>query len=99
MVKRYSRNSSVVPYFSENLPLYLINNHFPKNSQDPVSYKHPLPIPYRHPFPVPYNAPLYQFMRESHVNLSVFKFTFFFKALEYILVNKGVFIKFFDNLK
>ena len=50
-VIRYSPNSSVVPYFSEILPLYHIDAHFPKNSQSPV--------PYRHPHGVPYNAPLY----------------------------------------
>ena len=50
-VIRYSRNSGVVPYFSEILPLYLIDTHFPKNSQNPV--------PYRHLLAVPYNGPLY----------------------------------------
>ena len=56
-VIRYSPNSSVVPYFSENLPLYLINTRFPKNSQNPLPYRRPLPEPYRYPLPVPYNAP------------------------------------------
>ena len=40
-VIRYSPNSGVVPYFSEILPLYLIDAHFPKNSQNPVPYRHP----------------------------------------------------------
>ena len=38
---RYSPNSSVVPYFPENLTLYLINIHFPKHSQNRVLYRHP----------------------------------------------------------
>ena len=39
-VIRYSLNSGVVPYFSKILPLYLIDAHFPKNSQNPVPYRH-----------------------------------------------------------
>ena len=56
-VIRYSPNSSVVPYFSEISPLYLIDAHFPKNSQSPVPYRRPLAVPYRHPLGVPYNGP------------------------------------------
>ena len=40
-VIRYSTNSSVVPYFSGNLPLYVLNTHFHKNSVNPVPYRHP----------------------------------------------------------
>ena len=56
-VIRYNPMLSVVPYFPENLTLYLKNNPFPKNSQNLVSYIRPLPVPYRHPLNVPYNAP------------------------------------------
>ena len=38
-VIRYCPNSGVVPYFSEIVPLYLIDTHFPKNSQNPVRYR------------------------------------------------------------
>ena len=41
-VIRYSPYLAVVPYFSEILPLYLIDAHFPKNSQNPVPYRHSL---------------------------------------------------------
>ena len=37
-VIRYSPFLSIVPYFSENLPLYLINTPFPENFQNPVPY-------------------------------------------------------------
>ena len=40
------------------LPLYLIDPHFPKNSQNTVPYRSPLGVPYRHPFGVPYRHPL-----------------------------------------
>ena len=55
-VIRYSPNSGVVPYFSEILPVYLIDAHFPKNSQNPV--------PYRHPFLR--NANFYRFPKNCH---------------------------------
>ena len=40
-VIRYRPFLSVVPYFSENLPLYLINTPFPKNFQNTVPYRRP----------------------------------------------------------
>ena len=48
-VIRYSPNSGVVPYFSEILPLYLLDGHFPRNSQSPEPYRHPLGVPYDAP--------------------------------------------------
>ena len=40
-VIRYRPFLSVVPYFSENVPLYLINTLFPKNFQNTVPYRRP----------------------------------------------------------
>ena len=40
-VIRYSPFFSVVPYFSENFPLYLINTSFPKNFRNSVPYNAP----------------------------------------------------------
>ena len=42
-VIKYSPFLSVVPYFSENFPLYLINTPFPNNFRNPAPYRHPFP--------------------------------------------------------
>ena len=55
----FFRKFTDLPYkhpFSEKFWFYRISTPFPKNSQDPVPFKHPLPVPYRHLLPVPYNV-------------------------------------------
>ena len=76
-VIRYSPFLSVVPYFSENLSLYLIIYRctpFPKNSQDRVPYKHPLPVPYRHSLAVTYNVPPCITISRAFINISYIPF-------------------------
>ena len=59
-VIRYSSNSGVVPYFSEILPLYLIDAHFPKILKTMYLIDTPFPkmrIFADFPLGVPYKGP------------------------------------------